>query len=429
MKRTVLFVSLLGVNSVAIAQTLPTEPQPALPPAAAPAPTMDAEPVAAPTEAAPVVAAEPVPPAAPAASAAPTQKDDTMQVTYNKGMTFASADEAFSLRATIRTQLRAQSERSLADGAEFVNRFALPRLRFSLEGHVFDKSIRTKLEFALGDATSFSFVRDVYLEKKVGKVWLRGGQWKRPFHRQELMSDFAQMFGERALTAELAGGGRDLGIAVHNDMEKSPAGLEYMVGVFNGFSGGKDRPVISPVCELDGAAVDCSAAAPTGTAKDADFAGVARVGWNHGAIKGYSGGDLEGGPLRAAVAASYKVGKLGGDVSHGAGVDLMVKVNGYDVEAAGVLTKLGDADPEIGAHLQAGYFVVPKHWNVSARAAFVPAGDNQTLEGLIGATYFAHGHSLKVLMEAGGYQVTGEDASGAAYDPTIIARATVQAVF
>ena len=40
------------------------------------------------------------------------------------------------------------------------------------------------------------------------------------------MSDFASEFNERAITATFAGGGRDLGLAIHNDYEKSPEGLK-----------------------------------------------------------------------------------------------------------------------------------------------------------------------------------------------------------
>ena len=63
-----------------------------------------------------------------------------------------------------------------------------------------------------------------------------------------MVSDFSSEFNERSIADELAGGGRDLGISVNNDYEKSPEGIEWVVGMFNTMNGGADRPTIPVAC-------------------------------------------------------------------------------------------------------------------------------------------------------------------------------------
>jgi Phosphate-selective porin O and P len=388
-------------------------------------------------------AAEPAPEVKPEA-----KKEDkpALKATYDKGLVFATEDGKFEAKLALRTQFRVEVLRPTEDGAEFQSRILINRSRLQLEGHAHGKDNRYKLELGLNDGGSFSFVKDAYLERKAASVWLRIGQWKRPYNRQEITSDFANQFNERAVTNEFAGGGRSIGVAIHNDYEKSPEGLEWVFGIFNTFAGGSDRPTQSTAttCTADPvtAAIKCTSTTSRPGNVPTDFGPtlVARLGWNLGKIKGYSEGDLEGGPLRLAIGASYKVdlanfttgaqSSKADNFSHAAELDLILKNEGLDVVVGGYLQKLPGVDAEFGALLQSGLFVTPKQLQLAARFAIhqVP-GDRNQLEGRIAINYHLAGHSLKIATDYGFLQLTGKNAAGVEDKADLQARLMAQMQF
>ncbi len=355
-----------------------------------------------------------------------------VKVSYDKGTILETEDGMFEVKLTVRNQLRVESTRPLEDDSEASTRFYVPRSRLGFDGHVFGEDTRFKIEIAVGDRGSFGFLRDVYVERKLAEgAWVRAGQWKRPFNRQEMVSDFASEMNERANTAEFVGGGRDLGVAVQSEVEKSPDGLEWAAGVFNRFSGGSDRPPILTGCEQDPTtmAIDCTTPPPTTAPDDFGPAVVARVGWNQGGIKAYSEGDLEGGPLRFAVGASYKVdlADLSGDYSHGAEVDAMVKVGGFALELGGYMMKLATASSaRFGGLVQGGYFVMPKRLEVAVRLASAPTkvGREQEVEARGAVNVYWQGHAFKLVTDVGVVQTTAT-----ADEPDLQARSMLQLVF
>jgi len=418
MHRLVSIVVLLGAIHAANAQPVPPAGDaPAAPeaPVTPPAPPPEAPP----TPPAPSPEA-PMPP--PRIATTPEAKPSkAITASYDKGVLFKSADQAFELRLNLRNQFRFESTRPTEDNAQFASHFLIPRSRLQADGNVFGATNRYKLEFSLGDTGSFAFVRDLYVEKKVSSAWIRVGQWKRPFNRQELVSDFASELNERANTATFAGGGRDLGVAIHNDYEKSPEGVEWVVGVFNGFSGGAERPSLTTSCTQNAMTAAITCVSPTPTTVPADFgpAVVARVGWNSGHIKGYSEGDLEGGPLRVAVGLGYKIdlanfakGKQDSVVhneSHGVEADAMLKVSGFAVEAGAYVMKLKNADAQFGVFVQPGYFVLPKHAQIAARFALAPIATRKQIEARAAFNWYWEGHAWKWATDAGFLKLTGSD--------------------
>lgn len=434
--------SLLLVCFARSAGAQPTEPAPT--PAPAPAPEPDVAPAPAPAPE-PAAAPEAMPAPAPGpAKAKAKSKSVPLTASYEqgKGAAIATDDGSFELRLALRNQFRFESTRPTEDGAQFVSHFVVPRSRLQLEGHVFGEDNRYKVELSLGDRGSFSFVRDIYVDRPVsGAVRLRIGQWKRPFNRQEIVSDFASELNERANTADFAGGGRDLGIALHNDYEKSPDGLEWVVGVFNGFSGGSDRPTLTTTCSSGMTGLACTNPTPSNFPTDFGPAVVARVGWNTGGIKGYSEGDLEGGPLRTAIGLSYKVdlanlakgaqSSVADNLSHGVEADAMIKVEGLDVELGAYVMKLKAADAQLGVLVQGGYFVTPKRAQVAARFAFVPApGARKQLEMRAAFNWYWEGHAYKWATDVGAVQLTGTDPTTMTSDkPDLQLRTMLQLTF
>ncbi|MCE9573658.1 MAG: OprO/OprP family phosphate-selective porin [Deltaproteobacteria bacterium] len=435
LQRLAVVLSIVSTSAVATAQPAPPPGDP---------PPTETPPTETPPSDSPPSDASPAPPAVPpsdAPPAAPKKADTPLLVTYDKGIAFTTADKAFKAKLNLRSQLRFDATRPTDPGAEFQNRVLIARARLGIDGNAFGERNRYKLELGLGDKGSFSFVKDLFVEKALGSAWVRIGQWKRPFNRQEIVSDFAQTFTDRANTAGYVGGGRDAGIAIHNDYEKSPAGLEWVVGVFNGFSGAGDAPSLPATCVEGATAPSCTVGSPTTVPSDWGPTVVGRVGWNSPDMKGYSEGDLEGGPLRYAVAIAYKVDlanfaqgeapSRAENLSHGLEADAALKVQGFDLSVGGYLMKVKAADATYGAMAQAGYFVVPEHGQVAARFAIAPtSGTRKQLEARVAFTWYWEGHRWKWINELGWVVQTGTDSKTmTSDDPDYQLRSCAQLTF
>jgi hypothetical protein len=346
----------------------------------------------------------PSPPVEPAAP--PAEPEDGVDWRYDKGLAATSADGDFELKLGLRTQTRLEVNHREASG-EFESRFFLPRIRLQLEGFAYGEANTYKIEYDLGNQ-GFSALKDFFVERAMlPAVRLRVGQWKKPFSRQELISDFGLGLIDRNATGAWAGAGRDLGVALHNGYEKSPDGVEWALGVFNGTS---ERSSQKLTCKDPADPATCTLSLPSNVPTDFLPELVARLGWNQGAgdgIKGYSELDLEGGPLRVAVGASYRVrlnDLVGSDaLEHAAELDALLKVHGFDLQAAGFVQKKGLADPEVGGYGQAGLVAVPRRLAVVARFGVTPADDSDKhkLELVGGLDLFAAGHSYKLVLEGG----------------------------
>ena len=393
------------------------QPAPTTPPAPTPAPTTPA-PVPGPE---PTTAPEPSPtpvPEAPAATAEPSadpvgtpmpEAPATVSASYDKGFTLATSDDEFELKAGVRSQFRIEVFKADQDDAEFESHFVIPRLRLQLEGFAFGTQNTYKVEFDMGNRGDPT-LKDFFVNHAFNdSVQIRAGQWKKPFSRHEIVSDFGSEFNERAIANSWAGAGRDVGVAVHNGYEKSPDGIEWAAGMFNG-TGEKPSQTVS--CEDPADPETCVPSTPTNVPVDFDPELVARVGWNMGGIKGYSEGDLEEGPMRLGVAAGYRLNfnQLAKDaddallLEHGIELDGLLKVAGFDAQAGLFFLKEGDADFELGFLLQAGYFVVPKIAEFAARFSLIPDGaaeDEDLMETRLAFDWYFHGHNFKLMTDAG----------------------------
>jgi len=322
-------------------------------------------------------------------------------------------------------------DRADQDDAEFQSHFVVPRLRLQLEGFAFGKDNTCKVEFDMANKGS-ALLKDFFVNHAFSPtLQIRAGQWKKPFSRHEIVSDFGSEFNERAIANEWAGAGRDLGVALHNGYEKSPDGIEWAVGVFNGTG---EKPKQTVTCTDPADASTCTPSTPTNVPADFDPELVARVGFNTGGIKGYSEGDLEGGPLRLGVAAGYRLNfnqfrKDADDalvLEHGVDLDGLVKVENFDAQAGVFLLKVGDADLDLGFLVQAGYFVVPKTAEFAARFSLIPdegVEDESLMETRLAFDWYFHGHNFKWMTDAGFLSSTAAETND------IQARSQLQLVF
>lgn len=363
-----------------------------------------------------------------------------LSVSYDKGVLISSEDGSFRTKIGIRGQFRLESSRPLEDGSTFANRFALQRSRLNLEGNFLGEENRYKLDFVLSDRGSFGYIKDLYIDRDLGPAYLRAGQWKRPFNRHEMISDFYTQFNEYANVADFLGGGRDLGVGLHNGYEKSPEGIEWVIGVFNGFSGGSDKPIITTTCTDGDISVTCTTPTPTNVPGDWGPGIVARIGWNSKDMKGYSEADLEGGPLRYAVGLSYKADLADFDqgaeesyadnMSHGVQADALIKASGFSLELGGYLMKKKSADLKWAALAQAGFFVVPKKGELAARFSIIPYNGRKQIEARAAFNWYFYKHQLKWATDVGMLQATGEDPTTMVKDdPDLLLRSMLQFMF
>jgi hypothetical protein len=339
---------------------------------------------------------EPPGQAAPAPAPAPA-----LNAGYEKGFFIADADHTNKMKISARVQTRYTFE--ALDGATDESAFSIPRARLTLSGNTLTKRLAYKFQMDLGKGSVA--LKDFYVDLEV-KKWLRlrAGQWKRPFSRQQITSSGRQELVDRAITDKAFGAGRDIGIAVHNNIEKSP-GVEYAVGLFNGtgdkasFSG---DVLINPMLGEG----EVTSGKFSNVPVRFHPALVARVGYNHGKIKGYSEADLEGGPLRFSVAASgiADFDADGGDDGElRAEVDAITKVSGFSASGAAYLATEQDGDgfadqatAAIGGHVQVGYMVTSWLQPVARYALVAPDGpSNNTQEVGGGLSLYLFGHKLK----------------------------------
>ena len=303
----------------------------------------------------------------------------------------ARADTTLVLSA--KAQVRAETI-VVEDADAGGTRFLIPRAQVNADGHALSPDFRYRLSVGFNEPTEVS-LRDLYANGVLVPqvLELRVGRFKRPLNRQFITSAYAIELTERAETTGFSASARDLGFMLHDGYDRSPNGVEWAVGAFNGRIASGDHGELS------------------------DIALVARVGWNFGGIDGYTEGDLAGGPLRAAVAVS---GLTHADmnVRHELEVDAIAKVDGLDVSGAFFLRVPETDEPspavELGFHVQAGYFVLPRRLLFAGRFASIPATerDGRQTETRAGITYYVDGKALKVSGECGLVDETGDSAPG-----------------
>jgi hypothetical protein len=325
---------------------------------------------------------------------------------YDKGFYIKNDDGRYNLKMNLRVQPFLNITRIGGDEPDTRPAFEIRRTRLTFEGNLHSKALGYKFQSEFGKG--FLSLKDAYfdIEPATG-TFIRVGQWKRPFSRQHINSSARLEVTDRAITDRAFGAGRDIGIAIHNNYEKSPD-VEWAVGVFNGT--GETARLGGVVVEVDPVTGEGTTTGGTFTNVPTKFrpAIVGRVGINRNGIKGYSEADLEGGSVpRFAVGASVW---LEADVDDNdtsqqkVEVDYIFKHEGFST--TGGIYLMSDqtgikplADQElsfIGFHVQGGFMVTPK-WQPSARYSLVHAqlAETDDQEVAVGVNYFGFGHDAK----------------------------------
>ena len=350
---------------------------------------------------------------------------------YEKGFFVASPDGAY--KVAIGGRLQARFEAEFPEGEDDVARFSIPRARLTLAGNAFTKALTYKFQADFGKGAVS--LKDFYGDYAFVPGWLqlRVGQWKRPFSRQQITSSGSLELVDRSLTDGFFGAGRDIGVAIHNG---APEGFEYALGVFNGTG---EKPSFSGAVQVDPATGEGSVSKGKFTNVPTLFhpAIVLRAGFNYGGIKGYSEGDLEGGPLRFAVALSG-IADLDAEGADTAGfrgeLDYALKVHGF-ASTGGVYilsnqdgAGMGDqAFGALGFHIQASYVVAGFFQPVVRYALLAPDGDDNDVHEILGGlSFYLFKHGLKVQVDGGAIL---REAAGGSMQKEYLGRVQAQVAF
>jgi len=330
---------------------------------------------------------------------------------FKKGFFLKSADGDFKLKIGARVQTRYQYDAvdgvgDTADdgaGADDKQSFSIPRARLTLKGNAYGKDLTYKFQTDFGKG--LVNLKDFFANYKFSdSVQIRVGQWKRPFSRQQINSSSKLSLVDRAITDKLYGAGRDIGIAVHNNYEKSPE-FEWAFGVFNGTS---VKPAIKTTVTVDKVEEEVVASSKmSNTISRLQPAFVGRVGYNMGGIKGYSEGDHKGGDFRLAVGLGamylHNYADDNDPTALRANLDFIMKVSGFSLSGAAYLA-MDEVDSSLemtslGLHAQASYLladvyqpVLRVEWKMPEETS--AANEDQKVATL-GFNWFINGHKVK----------------------------------
>lgn len=126
---------------------------------------------------------------------------------YDGGFFIKSSDDSFKLKVGGQIQIRWDFNHRNGDASQEINAYGFEIRRFKLKfsGHIFDSSWTYKMSLVntrnARDGGSASFYsEDAWIQKKFENgIYIRAGQFKAPYLREELVSSSAQLAVERSM--------------------------------------------------------------------------------------------------------------------------------------------------------------------------------------------------------------------------------------
>ncbi|HEX5036874.1 MAG TPA: porin [bacterium] len=343
-------------------------------------------------------------------SASPASADDDgPKIYYKDGFHIDSADGNYAWMLNLRLQSRL-TYTAIEAGKDLVN-FSIPRGEIRMEGNVFTTKLKYGFEMGFGtrvgsktapvcaDATCSTTVNAVVGESTTGlpvlndyyfdwqpmdQVQLKFGQFKVPFLYTELVSAMKLEFPDRSVTNNIFSLARDLGLDLHGNLFDYHLGYHFFIMNGDGANTihSKREPMIGARFEVP----------IIGDYKysesDVDYTEEPALGLGVAYLLDDRGSSFENGTIPANVRAS-----------HGT-IDLHFRSHGFFALGQGMLSRVhqGAKLTNFGFNAQAGYFIIPKHLEVAARASsvvFSNAIPNQYEYGACLGYYF-NKHNLKL---------------------------------
>ncbi|MGR3296080.1 MAG: porin [Candidatus Bathyanammoxibius sp.] len=148
-----------------------------------------------------------------------------------KGFYLETLDEKFKLNILGRLQVR-YNYRDNEDGRD-TSSFRINRVRLKFSGHAFTKNLNYLLQWELNSFMGRGQLKDVFVDYRFfPELRLRAGQWKVPYNRQNMASDYKKQFIDESITNDAFSLGRDIGVMLHGELFRER--LEYYAGIFTG---------------------------------------------------------------------------------------------------------------------------------------------------------------------------------------------------
>lgn len=322
------------------------------------------------------------------ANGTPVEEVDCQNAGYEKGFYVKTCDDNFKM--TVNLQLQPQYQALILNGANNnVHSFQLRRGRLIFGGHVFNPNLTFKFQYeAVGGRDSMTregevrgnTLRDAYISYKFNDyAVITAGQTKALYNREELTSSSKLQFVGRSIVNEVFNLGRDLGLWLQGAAFKGH--LEY--GLFVSNEGNAQNTSNFNTELLMGARAD----------------------WNvFGRPHDYTMSDVKHSQdvvMTVGLAANFNRPAGSGDDTHIASTaDVALMYRGFSFLGAGLYARnTSDKLNILGFLGQAGYFIVPKKFEVAGRfGGVVPtaAGVVNGWEFGGGLNYLFKGHNLKL---------------------------------
>jgi phosphate-selective porin OprO and OprP len=372
------------------------------------------------------------PEAAPAPAPPPPQGWwDKFETGWKKGLYFKSKDEKFSMKFRIRMQNQFQFNTNDVANKDSDFTFRVRRFKLSWDGNAFTKNLRYEVAVNLASLSPIQdMIEYVYVDYRFfDPLQVRVGQFKVPYNRQQITSSGRQEFVDRSLasddfrfaaidnsttvTCTIPGGatvtGSGLGcgggaVATTNQVNTSRR-FQFDPGIMiHGDPWGKKMEYYIAVTNGSG---------PTRLSVGNGLLYTGRVVWNVLGQYGYSESDVDYSE-HPAFFVGASMGYNDQDFTNNkfiqAGGETGFKYKGFSMQGeyffrnnrinsitglSGVT--LGNTDDH-AYYAQAGYFVIPKHFEIAARASqeFLAGANNDKSEFMGALNYYIFGHDLKL---------------------------------
>lgn len=308
---------------------------------------------------------------------------------YKKGVNLSFPEQGVDLK--LNTQLQPKYAYIDADGEDKESDFSLRRARLILSGRALNGDAEFKLQNDfVGDSEDGgkrdSDLLDAWVQWNASDAaQIRFGQFKTLTGRQEVGSSANLQFVNRSIVAEEFNVGRQAGLMLGGEM----GSIEYAAAVTNGESIGEGR---------------------NRSATDTKMLGTGYVAYNaNGYDRNYEGDPENSQELAFTVGLSAGVGQAEVETtdedSTRVSGDVGIRTHGFSFQGEYFYLNtdpdLGDSVDDTGFYAQAGYFFVPKEWEVVGRFGMLfPDADDDTTEYTVGVGRYFLGHALKAQLNA-----------------------------
>jgi hypothetical protein len=295
---------------------------------------------------------------------------------YDKGFFIKTCDGNYMLKVKGYMQLRfafSDPEGTGNNGDSFLAR----RVRLNFSGNLINPNFTYLMEFSfegLPTATANNILHYAFLNYKISDPFqIEVGLHKVFYNRQEITSNSKQQFIEHSLASNRFNLGRSIGVVVHGDINEKM--FQYYLSVINGRNT-KDS-----------------------VNTDAELGFVGKFMWNVMGDYGFEESNVSNSDdpsLVVGVAGALFHEKstvaLGNQDRVIAGnADIGFKYKRLSVQGEGFYrntdpNQILPAQTDLGYYLQAGYFIVPKHFEFAVRASgllddITGKGDNVNMGG------------------------------------------------